>query len=141
MNSDLSAVKAGNWICTIEDGWQRVQTIDTGNSYPVHTAHCTYTSKGLRHSNDIAPSAFIDPPDYFNAGPMPSKFVQDQKVYVRDSDTDKWLRRYFSHETNEHGASFECYCNGCDNWSNNSADTRAWAECISEKEYKLNLGE
>ena len=80
MNSDLSNVKAGDWIWTIQHGWVQINRVDKEDEQPILTEvrgiWVWYTFDGRYHWRDKYPSAFINPPAGFNAEPKPVKAVK-----------------------------------------------------------------
>lgn len=69
--------------------------------------------------------------------PLQEHYEVDEKVLVRDKDSETWKRKYFSH-FNEHGLPC-CYRDGQTKWSNrtNSTDgffTEVWNQIKKYKE-------
>jgi len=61
MKSDLSNVKVGDSIWTIQEGFEKVTEIDK-SKHPIRTKSCCYTLKGQVYEDDIYPSAFLTNP-------------------------------------------------------------------------------
>jgi hypothetical protein len=99
MKSDLSKVKVGDKIWTIEEGWTKVVDIDLDlyNKYPIETRDNTYTIDGKIDSSDKFPSAFIEYP--FKEQPI-EKIEKDTLVWFRDRPTVFWMFGYYSHFEN-----------------------------------------
>ena len=95
MNSDLSNIKVGDWIWTLRYGWEKVTEIAPEDIYTVK-ATSWYTSDGKEHLGDKYPSAFIEPPEGFNADPKPCEFKKGDRVLVGDSLESCKHRRYLS---------------------------------------------
>ena len=130
MNNDLSSVKVGDDIWTIYHGWTKVINIASDVIYPILTeGRYLYTLDGKHHINAKYPSAFIEPPAEFNAGPKPSRFKKGDRVLVCDHKHASWRRRYFSHED---GGIFYCFVAG-DEWLSNG-ETTDWLYCKPWKE-------
>jgi hypothetical protein len=132
-DSDLSKVKAGDWVWTIRDGWVEViEVLDCiEHGYPVLTdshdfgGYRTYTAQGRFNSYDKHPSAFVTPPECFNPRPKPCQFKKGDRVLVRGSKGYGWRRRYFSHMNGDH---FMCFTGGADEWST-AGDVIQWKYC------------
>ena len=76
MKNDLSKLKAGDWVWTIQNGWERITDIEAPNgliSFPIETETNKYTEDGKLFQSDARPSMFLTPPEGFNAGPKPRK--------------------------------------------------------------------
>jgi hypothetical protein len=97
MKSDLSKVKVGDKIWTIESGWTKVVNTNDSSVYPVETENYTYTFDGKVNINYKYPSAFLECP--FKAEPI----EKDTLVCFRDSEDENWMVGYYSHfEKNTH---------------------------------------
>jgi hypothetical protein len=68
MNSDLSGLKKGDWVWTIRDGWVKICELSNDGEYLMTTGNHGYDLGGF-HGNDKYPSAFLEPPEGFNAEP------------------------------------------------------------------------
>jgi hypothetical protein len=103
MKVDLSKVKVGDKIWTIEEGWTKVVGIDLDlyNKYPIETRDNTYTIDGKIDSSDKFPSAFIEYP--FKEQPI----EKDTLVWFRDTEDAYWKVGYYSHCTNGYHCVFE----------------------------------
>ncbi len=123
MNSDLSNVKAGDWIWTIHEGWTKVLKIECGYETGKHS----YYTNGKEKNSDLYPSAFTRPPEGFNAEPKPCGFKKGDKVLVGDRPERCNQRRYFSHMGLE--GNFHCFPLGKTEWSAETGDTFAWKCC------------
>lgn len=91
MKSDLSKVKVGDKIWTIEDGWTNVISIERDEDYPIYTKNNTYTFDGKVNIGDKHPSAFLECP--FKEQPI----ERDTLVWFRDSEDGNWMVGYYSH--------------------------------------------
>ena len=115
MNHDLSKCEVGDWICTAQFGWVQINTINSSFIHPISVVldgyEETYTLDGYHNKDDKFPSAYVEPPEEWNA------FRKDDKVLVGDDKGDLWARRYFSHEKD---GKYFCYVDGMDSW------TSAW---------------
>ena len=131
----LKDVKVGDFIWTIQSGWIEVIGIDDETVYPIKTVGSVYTRKGLYSFDDKYPSAFINPPEYFNPEPKPCTFKKNQKVMVWYNNPKLAVRRYFSHIDKN---VYYCYTNGGTKWSS-GGETVEWDNCLSVKEYKQKM--
>lgn len=95
MKSDLSKVKVGDKIWTIQGGWIEVIRIDTSKTFPIDTECHSYTIDGKIYFNDKYPSAFLEYP--FKEQPI----EKDTLVWFRDSEEENWMVGYYSHSKNE----------------------------------------
>ena len=93
MKSDLSKVKKGDKIWTIQNGWVRVVNVYT-DSYPIDTDGHGYTIDGKRWKSDKYPSAFLECP--FKEQPI----EKDTLVWFRDDENEWWSVGYYSHFEN-----------------------------------------
>jgi hypothetical protein len=95
MKSDLSKVKVGDKIWTIETGWEEV--IDKGYSrnYPIKTPSNSYTFDGKISDEYKYPSAFLEYP--FKEQPI----EKDTLVWFRDGEDENWMVGYYSHIEDE----------------------------------------
>lgn len=127
-NNDLSNVEVGDYIWTIQFGWDKVIGV-MGTSYPISTDHDSYTIDGKQASWNKHPSAWLKPPECFNAEPKPCEFKKGDKVLVSnslDADLETWIKAYFSHAT---GGDYVCvYLEGMTEWSSDGAVER-WNFC------------
>ena len=130
MNSDLSKVKVGDWIWTIQDGWIKIIAVTDGGDFPILTDFSHYSLDGKHSIDDKHPSAFVEPPECFNPGPKPCEFVKGQRVLVRNGK--ELYRRYFSHMGRQTGF-YCCFIGGRDEWSSHGV-TESWKECIAREE-------
>ena len=62
MKSDLSNVKEGDKIWTIQEGWTEVTNVIKPALYPIKTEKDSYTFGGLYENEDKHPSAFLSNP-------------------------------------------------------------------------------
>lgn len=96
MKSDLSKVKVGDKIWTIQEGWTNVKKIDGDSEYPIQTTQIEeYTINGKLYSDDKYPSAFLECP--FKEEPI----EKDTLVWFRGSAAENWMVGYYSHSENE----------------------------------------
>jgi hypothetical protein len=94
MKSDLSKVKVGDKIWTIEDGWTKVLSTDYSELHPIETKNGCYTINGRNSSKYKYPSAFLEYP--FKEQPI----EKDTLVWFRDSSGMAWSFGYYSHLEN-----------------------------------------
>ena len=95
MKSDLSKVKVGDKIWTIQDGWIEVIKIDNEEPYfVIDTEYETYKIDGKSRIKDKYPSAFLEYP--FKEQPI----EKDTIVWFRDSEDENWMVGYYSHFEN-----------------------------------------
>ncbi len=126
MNSDLSDVKVGDFICTTRGGWEKVAGVNHDSAYPVSlVSGRTCTLKGLRYNGDKYPSVYIEPPEGWKAGPRPSQLKKGDRVLVAAHPITTWYRRYFSHMSGKH---YHCFSRGCDEWAS-KGKTSPWSKC------------
>jgi hypothetical protein len=98
MKSDLSKVKVGDKIFTIEDGWtnilsidSKVSSIDNKYTYPIATENNTYTIDGKVAYEDKYPSAFLEYPF------KEQEIEKDTFVWFRDGERSSWKVGFYSH--------------------------------------------
>jgi hypothetical protein len=94
MKSDLSKVKVGDKIWTIESGWTKVVNTNDSSVYPVETEDPCFTIDGKRWKSDKYPSAFLEYP--FKEQPI----EKDTLVWFRDCEDASWKVGYYSHFKN-----------------------------------------
>jgi hypothetical protein len=94
MKSDLSKVKVGDKIWTIEDGWTKVVDINLDYTYPIETRNNTYELDGKVNKDDKYPSAFLEYP--FKDQPI----EKDTLVWFKDCEDAFWKVGYYSHFEN-----------------------------------------
>ncbi len=114
MKSDLSKVKVGDKIFTIEDGLVNVISIDDTDKYPIETDGSCYTIDGKRSRGDKYPSAFLEYP--FKEQPI----EKDEIVWFRDHEDENWMVGYYSH--------LEEGIHHCFDYSRKSTETDAISE-------------
>lgn len=125
-NNDLSNVKVGDYIWTIKSGWSKVIwkhgalfELDGGDGDDT-----VYNSTG-KNRRDKYPSAWLEPPECFNAEPKPCEFKKGDMVIVRCNSDRMGYKRYFSHYEDD---SYYCFVNGQTEWSSNG-ETSTWEYC------------
>jgi hypothetical protein len=91
MKVDLSKVKVGDKIWTIEDGWTKVVDIDLDSKYPIETRNNTYALDGKVNVDDKHPSAFLEYPF------KEQEIEKDTLVWFRDKQSTCWAVGYYSH--------------------------------------------
>jgi hypothetical protein len=91
MKTDLSKVKVGDKIWTIQGGWEEVINIENGVVYSIKTINNCYTIDGLRWKRDDFPSAFTEYPF------KEQSIEKDTLVWFRDSEHENWKIGYYSH--------------------------------------------
>jgi hypothetical protein len=130
-DSDLSNVKAGDWIYTIFHRWERVVNVAAHGvtPYRVKTEYDSFTIDGKQHKSHPHASAWVRPPACLNAPPKPTtKFKKGDRVLVRDSENDKWTRKYFSHYLSSSSMPYYCFKMGNDEWASDG-ETTGWKYC------------
>ena len=92
MKSNLSKVKVGDKIWTIQDGWTKVIKIDDEEPhFIIDTTNETYTIDGKSKRGDKHPSAFLE-------YPFKQQVIEkDTLVWFRDSEDENWMVGYYSH--------------------------------------------
>ncbi len=91
LKSDLSKVKVGDWVLTLQFGWGKVEEI-AKNMYPIkiraRADAVSYSMSGKRHSYDTYPTCFpIDQaPECFLEiyGPPPVEFREHEPVWISE---------------------------------------------------------
>jgi hypothetical protein len=90
MKVDLSKVKKGDRIWTIEAGWEEVIDINSCNNYPIETKNSTYAIDGKWKEDHKYPSAFLECP--FGVEPI----EKDTLVWFRDCENESFKVGYYS---------------------------------------------
>lgn len=81
MNTDLSKVKVGDKIWTIQEGWTKVAKIDHSYNYPIRTENdYVYLLNGTLSMSDKYPSAFLECPF------KEERIEKDTFVWFRDGE-------------------------------------------------------
>jgi hypothetical protein len=112
MKSDLSEVRVGDKIWTIQDGWTKVSEtdFDADSVYQIKVKRGVwYTETGTYKIGDKHPSAFLEYP--FKEQPI----EKDTIVWFRDSEDENWMVGYYSH--------FEDGKHHCVDYSKKSTET------------------
>ena len=134
IKSDLSNVKVGDYILTLQRGWVKVLSTYHGDYYSVHTKLCSYDTNGFAHRTHKYPTAFAKdqvPPRLLELyDPPPCEFDEGDKVLVGDRRDKPNIRCYFSH-ADEKG--FHCFVGGRDKWAS-EGDTVRWDNCVKWEE-------
>jgi hypothetical protein len=92
MKQDLSKVKVGDRIWTIQGGWVTVKHPSyIIKGHPIYTGLCSYTIDGKVNVSDKYPSAFLEYP--FKEQPI----EKDTLVWYRLSENESWRIGYYSH--------------------------------------------
>jgi hypothetical protein len=95
MKVDLSKVKVGDKIWTIQEGWVTVRSTSyIIKEYPICAGLSSYTIDGKIDSTNKYPSAFLEYP--FKEQPI----EKDTIVYYKDFDHHNWGIGYYSHFEN-----------------------------------------
>jgi len=96
MKSDLSKVKVGDKIWTIEEGLTKVVDIDLNLDikYPIETRANTYTIDGKVNVFYKFPSAFLEYPF------KEQQIEKDTLVWFRNAEAQHWMVGYYSHFEN-----------------------------------------
>jgi hypothetical protein len=115
MKVDLSKVRLGDRIWTIEEGWTKVVDIDLDSKYPIETRNNTYALDGKVNVGDKHPSAFLEYPL------KEQEIEKDTLVWFRDTEDQHWMVGYYSHFENGHHYIFEyskksTEADGTDRW-------------------------
>jgi hypothetical protein len=129
MNHDFSKAKVGDWACTARDGWAKILIIAVSYEFRINICNRWYSNTGV-YSEDMHTTAFLKPPDFYNAGPKPCNFVKGQRVLTSNGSVNPHSKRYFSHEL---GGQYCCFIDGCDEWSS-AGTTIPWDNCIAYEE-------
>jgi hypothetical protein len=109
MKVDLSNVKKGDKIWTIENGWEEVLSTDYMEKYPIETKKRCYSLNGKLQLEYKFASAFLEYP--FKEQPI----EKDTLVWYRDNESMSWFNGYYSHY--ENGKHY------CFNYSKKSTET------------------
>jgi len=125
-SSNLSEVEAGDTIATIQNGWEKVKSVNELDTCPISTSEHSYMKNGYLSFHDNVPSAFTVPPSWLISiiGQKPCEFTKGQRVIV-DGEF-----RYFSHKE---GNLFYCFSGGKDEWSSKGTICQ-WSNCRAWKE-------
>jgi len=132
VNNDLSGRKVGDWIWTIRDGWMQIIGILKTDEPTIRTQGTLYTKGGKLFSTDKYPSAFLTPPEGFNAEPKPCEFKKGDRVLVSDISQDCQIRRHFFH-VDEDGRC-HCYAGGMSDWTAPDELAKPWKYCKKPEE-------
>ena len=103
MKVDLSKVKVGDKIWTIQEGWVTVRSTSyIIKEYPICAGLSSYTIDGKIDSTNKYPSAFLEYP--FKEQPI----EKDTLVWFRDNEKTLWKYGYYSHlENGQHNCFIE----------------------------------
>lgn len=107
--SDLSKVQVGDWIFTIQSGWQKVIKINNSKNviYSIKLSdHKTYTINGKYDEYDKYPTAWTFNP--FDLKDLPVKFISGEVIMVRDSHDGIWLPDIFNSYHPEQNYLYSC---------------------------------
>ena len=79
-------------------GWEKITDLRYGQ-YPICVGSKIYTIDGKLRTDDKAPSAFIDPPEWLLKfiGSKPCSFKKDELVMVKARETSDEALRYFAY--------------------------------------------
>lgn len=91
MKVDLSKVKVGDKIWTIEEGLTKVLSTDYSTDFPIETEEGSFTLEGKFRMDDKYPSAFLEYP--FKEQPI----EKDTLVWYKDYNHESWRVGYYSH--------------------------------------------
>ena len=116
MKVDLSKVKVGDKIWTIEDGWTKVLSTDYSELHPIETRNGSYTINGRNSSKHKYPSAFLEYPF------KEQEIETDTLVWCRNGEEFYWALGYYSHfEDGKHfvfdGSKKSTETNGTTHWN------------------------
>jgi hypothetical protein len=95
--SDLSNVKVGDTIWTVQDGETKVISVKNGKYHPIKTVDAIYTIDGKFLVNDQYPSAFLKNP-----------FESQERWVEVSNDKTCWFKRKLIREKN---GKFICWTN------------------------------
>ena len=123
-NNDLGGING--LIYTAQNGWERAVDSREDETYCISTAGDAYTVCGRYDKDDKHPSAWLEPPEYFNAEPKPCEFKKGDKVLVSYADDGTGRKRYFSHYSKD--GNFSCYVDGQTEWTSDGM-TSKWNRC------------
>ena len=100
LQSDLSKVKVGDWVLTLQFGWAKVKEVNPNFDYPIFVGSETYTEDGELKGGDLFPTCFpVDQvPECFLEiyGPPPVEFEDGEACWVSE-DKEFWYPRVFKH--------------------------------------------
>ena len=85
MKSDLSNVKVGDTIWTIQDEYTKVIAVNNPATYPIETATHSYALDGKFRMSDKFPSAFL-------TNPFEREEWEERVMEVSD-DQKSWIKR------------------------------------------------
>lgn len=122
-NNDLSNVNG--LIYTVQNGWERAVDSREDETYCIVTAGGAYTVCGRYDKDDKHPSAWLEPPEFFNAEPKPCEFKKGDKVFVKQRHAREWRKAYFH---NYDGEYYFCYPDGKTEWTSGNM-SEAWNQC------------
>ena len=129
-NNDLSDVQVGDYVWTIQSGWTKVADANSCITHPIACANrYSYDIEGKVCGMDSYPSAFLEPPEFFNAEPKPIEFKKGDRVFVSaslGSAPETWFKAYFSHKSDGY---FCAYLDGMTEWSSDGA-VENWSFCL-----------
>jgi hypothetical protein len=91
MKSDLSKVKVGDRIWTIERGWGNVTKIEHRDTHQVKVGNFSYAFDGKYTESDKHPSAFLEYPF------KEQEIEKDTLVWCRNGEDFYWAVGYYSH--------------------------------------------
>ena len=123
MKSDLSNLKVGDKIWTIEKGWEKVISIYYENNFPIETNNYCYNLNGKK-INEKFPSAFLEYPFY------EQEIEKDTLVWFRDCTSSSWLVGYYSHFKDD-----KHFCFACSNKSTETNITHSWNIVTTENPF------
>jgi hypothetical protein len=90
MKVDLSKVKIGDKIWTIQEGWTEVKIINQKYNFPITTSNANkYQFDGKRFNDDRHPSAFLEYPFGLEV------IEKDTLVWYRDYEDESWKFGYY----------------------------------------------
>ena len=117
----------GQDVWTLQRGWTTVREILYDKNFAIRTTcRFAYAEDGCIYNHDKFPSLYLEPPAELDDSKPPYRFKDGDKVLVWDHDSDKPLRRYFSHEID---GLYVVYSSGGTRWSARN-DYSTFKHCI-----------
>jgi len=134
----MNNVRVGDWVYTLY-GWGKVTEINTSADYPLeitinqpnetHNIIDYFTLDGKTDLDHLYPSAWVNPPAYLNAPPIPvNPFKEGDEVVVWDSnDSPERFPRIYAFYDDIRNYHY-CYSDGGTKWTSGGTTTQ-WNYC------------